>query len=234
MNQLLVIEDDAEHPREPGRLLRRSSSGTCSACETWSPRPAAALAEQPVSTWCLLDLRLPDGDGLDVLRSMRKRSGDKTPVIVLTAHGETEQRVLGLQTRCRRLRRQAVQRARARRPHPGGAAPRRAADPTSLRARRRQTIDIWPPIASRARRATCYRLLPKEAELLAHLLRHAGPGVLSRDDLLSRRMGATTPTPTTRTVDTHVFQLRKKIEDDPSNPRLLHTVHGVGYVLRGD
>ena len=73
-------------------------------------------------------------------------------------------------------------------------------------------------------------LKPKEADLLAHLLRHRGR-TQSRDDLL-RAVWGHDATPTTRTVDTHVFQLRKMLEDDPSRPRLLHTLHGVGYVLR--
>ena len=75
-----------------------------------------------------------------------------------------------------------------------------------------------------------FRLLPKEAELLAHLLRHRGQA-LSRDDLL-RAVWGYDATPTTRTVDTHVFQLRQKLEADPAHPRLLLTVHGVGYRLQ--
>ena len=76
-----------------------------------------------------------------------------------------------------------------------------------------------------------FRLLPKEAELLAHLLRHRGQAC-SREDLL-RAVWGYDATPTTRTVDTHVFQLRKKVERDPKQPEWLLTVHGVGYRLRG-
>lgn len=74
------------------------------------------------------------------------------------------------------------------------------------------------------------RLLPKEAELLSHLLRHRGQAC-TRDDLL-RAVWGYDATPTTRTVDTHIFQLRQKLEQDPSKPKWLLTVHGVGYRLR--
>ena len=74
-----------------------------------------------------------------------------------------------------------------------------------------------------------FRLLPKEAELLGHLLRHCGQ-TCSREELL-RAVWGYDATPTTRTVDTHVFQLRQKLERDPAHPELLLTVHGIGYRL---
>jgi DNA-binding response OmpR family regulator len=80
------------------------------------------------------------------------------------------------------------------------------------------------------RGGTSFRLLPKEAELLAHLIRHRGRAQ-SREELL-RAVWGYDATPTTRTVDTHVFQLRQKLEVDPAEPRLLRTVHGVGYLLQ--
>jgi DNA-binding response OmpR family regulator len=76
---------------------------------------------------------------------------------------------------------------------------------------------------------TNIRLLPKEAELLAYLLRHRGQA-LSRDELL-RAVWGYDATPTTRTVDTHVFQLRQKLEVDPAHAAVLRTVHGKGYRL---
>ncbi len=79
------------------------------------------------------------------------------------------------------------------------------------------------------RHGATVRLLPKEAELLTHLLRHRG-ATCSRDDLL-RAVWGYDATPTTRTVDTHMFQLRQKIENDPAQPQVLLTVHGVGYRL---
>ena len=70
----------------------------------------------------------------------------------------------------------------------------------------------------------------RRGALLCDLLQHRGQAC-SRDDLL-RAVWGYDATPTTRTVDTHVFQLRKKIERDPARPQWLVTVHGVGYRLK--
>jgi len=73
------------------------------------------------------------------------------------------------------------------------------------------------------------RLVAKEAELLGFLLSHAG--VTFRRDQLLREVLGHDALSTTRTVDTHVFQLRRKLEEQPDCPRYLLTVHGVGYRL---
>ncbi|MFN3243898.1 MAG: response regulator transcription factor [Planctomycetota bacterium] len=222
MDQLLVVEDDASI---------RESLVDYFVGRGWHVRGCAtiadadgALAEQRFHM-VLLDLRLPDGDGLDVLRALR-RGGDKTPVIVLTAHGETEQRVLGLQTGADDyvVKPFSVHELDAR----IQAVQRRVEQPSASLRLGDAEIDI---AGHRVLRANAeHRLLPKEAELLAHLLRHRGQAC-SRDDLL-RAVWGYDATPTTRTVDTHVFQLRKKIERDPKAPAWLLTVHGVGYRLR--
>jgi DNA-binding response OmpR family regulator len=80
-----------------------------------------------------------------------------------------------------------------------------------------------------ARGQATHRLVQKEAELLAFLLRHRGRTV-SRKDLLREVWGFDRAT-STRTVDTHVFTLRKKLEEDPSRPHHLVTIHGKGYRL---
>jgi DNA-binding response OmpR family regulator len=173
----------------------------------------------------LLDLRLPDGDGLDVLRSMRK-AGDRTPVIVLTARGEVEQRVLGLQLGADDylVKPFSVHELDARMQ----AVQRRAAQPSAALQLGEAEVDLAGHQLRRDGHE--HRLLPKEAELLAHLLRHRGQAC-SREDLL-RAVWGYDATPTTRTVDTHVFQLRQKLERDPAHPEWLLTVHGVGYRLR--
>jgi DNA-binding response OmpR family regulator len=74
-----------------------------------------------------------------------------------------------------------------------------------------------------------HRLLQKEAELLEFLLRHAGKA-FGRGELL-REVWGYEETPTTRTIDTHVFQLRQKLEPQPESPVHLLTVRGVGYRL---
>lgn len=222
MNQLLVVEDD-QSIRESLVDFFRGRDWLVHAC---SGRLEAthALSKQRFHM-VLLDLRLPDGDGLDVLRSMRK-AGDRTPVIVLTARGEVEQRVLGLQLGADDylVKPFSVHELDARMQ----AVQRRAAQPAATLQLGAAEVDLAGHQLRRDGHE--HRLLPKEAELLAHLLRHRGQAC-SREDLL-RAVWGYDATPTTRTVDTHVFQLRQKLERDPAHPEWLLTVHGVGYRLR--
>ncbi|MEQ1634450.1 MAG: response regulator transcription factor [Planctomycetota bacterium] len=221
MNQLLVVEDDASI---------RESLVDFFAGREWFVRAASsrseadALLQQQRFDMVLLDLRLPDGEGLDVLRALRKR-GDKTPVIVLTARGEVQQRVLGLQVGADDyvVKPFSVHELDAR----IQAVQRRAEQPTTTLRLGDAELDLAGHLVRRDGRE--HRLLPKEAELLAHLLRHRGRAQ-SREDLL-RAVWGYDAAPTTRTVDTHVFQLRQKLEKDPSTPRWLKTVHGKGYLL---
>jgi DNA-binding response OmpR family regulator len=222
VNQLLVIEDDPSI-RESLVDFFRGREWLVHAC---ADRAAAqrALGEQRFHM-VLLDLRLPDGDGLDVLRALRK-GGDQTPVIVLTARGEVDQRVLGLQIGADDyvIKPFSVHELDARMQ----AVQRRAQQPAARIRLGGAEIDLAGHAVHRG--GTEFRLLPKEAELLAFLLRHRGQ-TCSRDDLL-RAVWGYDATPTTRTVDTHVFQLRQKIEPDPAHPEFLLTVHSVGYRLR--
>jgi two-component system, OmpR family, response regulator ResD len=170
----------------------------------------------------LLDLRLPDGDGLDVLRDKRRR-GDRTPVIVLTARGAEEERVRGLRAGADDyvVKPFSVYELLAR----VEAVLRRTGEPPS--AVRIGDAEVDFDRLSVRRGAAEHRLAQKEAELLAHLVRHPGRA-FRRADLL-REVWGYDAAPTTRTIDTHVFQLRKKIEADPDAPSHLVTVFGVGY-----
>jgi DNA-binding response OmpR family regulator len=221
VNHLLVIEDDASI-RESLVDYFHSRAWLVAACA--DARSAARALAQQRFQMVLLDLRLPDGDGLDVLRSLRK-AGDKTPVIVLTARGEVAQRVLGLQLGADDyvVKPFSVHELDAR----VQAVQRRAEQPAATLRVGDAEVDLAGHCGRRGEHT--FRLLPKEAELLAHLLRHRGR-TQSRDDLL-RAVWGHDALPTTRTVDTHVFQLRQKLEADPAQPRLLLTVHGVGYRL---
>ena len=221
MNQLLVVEDDASI-RESLVDFFRGREWLVTPCAS-AREAGAALAAQRFHM-VLLDLRLPDGDGLDVLRTLRQ-GGDKTPVIVLTARGEVGQRVRGLQLGADDyvVKPFSVHELDAR----IQAVQRRAEQPAAVLRLGDAEVDL---AGHRVRRGDVEaRLLPKETELLAHLLRHRGQAC-TRDELL-RAVWGYDATPTTRTVDTHVFQLRQKLEADPGAPRLLRTVHGVGYVL---
>lgn len=222
MNQLLVVEDDVSISESLVDFFT-GREWLVQACETVAGAEAA-LKEQRFHM-ILLDLRLPDGSGLDVLRRLR-RSGDKTPVIVLTAHGETDQRVQGLQAGADDyvVKPFSVHELDAR----IQAVQRRVEQPAATLQLGSATIDLAGHTVTADDHEQ--RLLPREAELLSHLLRHRGQAC-TREDLL-RAVWGYDATPTTRTVDTHVFQLRKKIEQDPASPQWLVTVHGVGYRLR--
>jgi DNA-binding response OmpR family regulator len=222
VNHLLVVEDD-HSIRESLADFFSGRDWLVTACIDVAS--AERALRQQRFAMVLLDLRLPDGDGLDVLRALR-RAGDKTPVIVLTARGEVDQRVLGLSVGADDyvVKPFSVHELDAR----IQAVQRRAEQPSTALQLGDAQIDLGAHTVRRAGQE--HRLLPKEVELLAHLLRHRGRAC-SREDLL-RSVWGYDATPTTRTVDTHVFQLRQKLERDPANPDWLLTVHGVGYRLR--
>ena len=171
----------------------------------------------------LLDLRLPDIDGLDVCRRLRERS--RVPIIVLTARGEEADRVVGLELGADDYvvkpygLRELIARIRAvmRR----AAALGEAGEP--LRVGELE-------VDERARRATLdgreLELTPKEFELLAALARDPG-AAMSRQRLLAE-VWQTSWYGSSKTIDVHVAALRRKLGD----PGWIETVRGVGFRLR--
>jgi DNA-binding response OmpR family regulator len=177
----------------------------------------------------LLDLALPDGDGRDVCRELRRESG--VPIVMLTARGTETDRVVGLELGADDYVvkpfsvAEVVARIRAvlRRTH-GAAAPQ----PDVVRIGGLE-VDVG------ARRAVLdgreLELRRKEFDLLARLVRDAGR-VVTREQLMAdvwdeNWFGST------KTLDVHVGWLRAKLGDDPSAPRFLHTVRGVGFRFTG-
>ena len=175
----------------------------------------------------LLDLSLPDGDGRDICRQLRRDSD--VPIIMVTASGTRDRPRRRARARRRRLRRQAVRDRRGGRADPRRAPPRPRAsseDPPrfissdlriDLGARR-----VW--LADRE-----LELTRKEFDLLARLARDAGR-VVTRETLMSdvwdlNWFGST------KTLDVHIAWLRRKLGDDPSDPTYIHTVRGVGFRL---
>lgn len=177
----------------------------------------------------LLDVMLPKRDGFSVLRAMRE---DRlaSAVIVLSARGEELDRVQGFEygaddyvvkpfsTRELLLRIHAVLR-RADGDAPGVVTPNG----------RVRVGSAWVDFAGYnvERDGVRTGLSRRELDLLRYFLAHPGQ-VLDRARLLDDVWGSE-EFPTTRTVDMHVLKLRRKIEGDPENPRLIQTVHGVGY-----
>jgi DNA-binding response OmpR family regulator len=178
----------------------------------------------------VLDLMLPVMSGTEVLRVIRRES--EVPVLVLTARGSEVDKVVGLElgaddyvTKPFSLRElQARIRGILRRGERAAQQPA-AADMVQVG---RATVDL---AGHRLLRDGEVRpIKPKAFDLLAFLVRHQGQ-VFSREQLLADVWGYDYAGET-RTVDVHVHWLRSEIEVDPTQPRVLETVRGVGYVLR--
>ncbi|MCB1906702.1 MAG: response regulator transcription factor [Rhodocyclaceae bacterium] len=177
----------------------------------------------------VLDLSLPDGDGLDLCRELR-RTDASLPILMLTARATEHERVQGLETGADDyltkpfgvLELQARVRALLRRAalaEPGGGE---------------QAIEIPPLRLDPARREVCrgertLDLTATEFDLLLFLARRPGI-VFSRQQLLSEVWGYHHQG-YEHTVNSHVNRLRAKIEQDPTRPQLIRTVWGVGYKL---
>jgi DNA-binding response OmpR family regulator len=173
----------------------------------------------------LLDLMLPDADGLDVCRRIRSES--RVPVIMVTARGDTTDRVVGLELGADDYLskpfdpRELLARIRAvlrRREQGEGAAPLRFGRLEIDRDARRVRLD-----------AQDRPLTGRQFDLLVAMAERAGR-VLSRDQLIDL-VGADGGATIDRAIDVHVVKIRAAIEDDPRHPRRLLTVRGAGYVF---
>ena len=187
-------------------------------------REALFIARQEKPDLIVLDLMMPEMDGYEFMRLHRKER--ETPIILLTARVEDSDKVLGLELGADDYvtkpfsPRELTARVRAVLRRAGQAAPEpdllRAADVTLDRAG--HTVRVGERMAD---------LTPSEFDLLATLM--SAPGrAFSRLELLDRLQG-TTYEGYERTIDVHVKNLRAKIEPDPSKPRYVETVYGVGY-----
>ncbi len=173
----------------------------------------------------VLDLKLPRMDGLEVLRRIRA-AGNSTPVVVVTARGEEAQRIEGLQAGADDYLVKPFSLAEL---HARIEAVVRRVEGRFGAAMRLGDAEIDLPGLEVRRGGEVFRLKPREADLLRLLLERAGE-VLDRATILKEVWGYDR-FPTTRTVDTHVFSLRRKLEANPEEPVHLLTVHGVGYRL---
>lgn len=225
--RILVVEDDPEIAQLVALHLRDLG------CEVEPvPDGRTALSRLSSGSWDLvvLDLMLPDLDGLEVCKAIRAR-GDYLPVLMLTARTSELDRVLGLElgaddyltkpfsvrelvARVKALFRRVDALGRPRRPEPGEAVEAfgLVLDPE----KRRVTV-----------RGRTVHLTAKEFDLLHLLARHPGR-VYSRAQLLDRVWGYGHDG-YEHTVNAHINRLRAKLEEDPTHPRYVLTVWGVGY-----
>jgi DNA-binding response OmpR family regulator len=179
----------------------------------------------------MLDLMLPGMDGYRVLKTLRE-GGSDVPVLILTARGEEADKVLGFRLGaddyvtkpCGVLELLARVGALLRRS--------RLADKNNVTAdtlERFGLVEINPASRTVTKEGTPVALSPKEFDLLLALVRRRG-AVASRVELLREVWGHRVEV-MTRTVDIHIAELRRKLEDDPSQPRHILTVWKAGYRL---
>lgn len=181
----------------------------------------------------VLDLMLPGASGFDVLRRMR-RDGIHSPVLILTARDEESDVVLGFESGADDYvtkpfsTAELVARVRALLRRLGGTGT--AGGAADRRIERFGAIEIDTATRTVLRSGTQVPLAPREYDLLLALVRRRG-GVATRAELLGEVWQWENTDVTTRTVDIHVAELRRKLEHDPAAPRHLLTVRKVGYRL---
>jgi two-component system alkaline phosphatase synthesis response regulator PhoP len=222
--KILVVDDEAEIVRLVRAYLERAGFAVVTASEG---REALAVFRHERPNLVVLDLNLPGLDGLDVCRAMRRDSD--VPIIMLTARLEETDRLIGLELGADDYvvkpfsPREIVARVRAVLRRAEAAPPR----PEVVSAAG-VTLNLTQHTASADGRPL--DLTTTEFDLLALLVEHPGQ-VFTRLQLLDRTQG-TAYEGYERTIDVHIKNLRKKLGDDPQNPRFIETVRGIGYRFR--
>jgi DNA-binding response OmpR family regulator len=222
--RILLIEDEESISEPLARALAREGFDVAVAATAAEGRERFRDQNPDL---VLLDVMLPDGDGRDVLREIRRTS--RTPVVMLTARGEELDRVLGLElgaddyvtkpfsaAELAARVRAVLRRVDVAAPLDDGGGVLEVGD---------VHMDLARHEATRA--GAPLELTVKEFELLRMLLEHAGR-VVKREQLI-REVWDTSWFGSTKTLDVHVSALRRKLGDDPADPRYLHTVRGVGF-----
>lgn len=224
MNRVLIVEDDPSMAaalrdgfESEGYEVRLADDGAS----------GLRAADSDPPDLLILDVMLPRMSGLDVCRKLRQQ-GSRLPIIMLTARSQEIDKVIGLRAgaddyvskpfgflellaRVEALLRRAS-------PHASNVM---------------QFGDVYLDLEKREvhKNGKQLDLSPREFRLLAYLVDHRGE-VVERQTLLDAVWGYQ-EAPLTRTVDMHVAKLRRKLEDDPANPRLIITVHRAGYRFAG-
>jgi two-component system, OmpR family, response regulator RegX3 len=219
--RILFVEDERSISEPFAKALTREGFEPTVAA---TAADALTLAEEIDPGLVLLDLNLPDGDGRDVARELRRR-GD-VPILMLTARGSEMDRVVGLELGADDYvvkpfsSAEVIARIRAvlRRASRAGARD----EPTTI-----GDLELDPGMRTATLEGRELDLTRKEFDLLVRLARDA-PNVVTREDLIAdvwdqNWFGST------KTLDVHVGTLRRKLGEDTA---LVHTVRGVGFALR--
>jgi two-component system, OmpR family, KDP operon response regulator KdpE len=223
---ILVVEDEPQMRRflrtaltaRPFRLL-----------EATTVSEATLMITSHTPELVLLDLGLPDGDGIELVRTLRTWS--RVPILVISARGREADKVEALDAGAddyltkpfglaELLARMRVALRHAREVGPGAAEPVVTVGPLTIDLDRREVTRAGVPV----------RLTPTEFRMLAFLARHAGR-IVTHGQILKEVWGGSAAAEPHH-VRVHMADLRKKIEDDPARPKLLVTELGVGYRLR--
>ena len=238
MQRLLMIEDDARLAGMVADYLAAAGFAVDHAPDATRGLDALAVPPQALPDLVILDLMLPDLDGLEVCRRLRALPGEagRVPVLMLTAKGDPMDRIIGLEVGADDYLpkpfepRELLARIRAilrRRPAPSadatvdpqaGEPPLRFGSLEIARAGRRVTV------GGQSASLTAYQF-----DLLLALAGRAGR-VLTRDQIMEVVRGRELEA-FDRSIDVHMGRIRAAIEVDPKNPRRILTVRGVGYVF---
>jgi DNA-binding response OmpR family regulator len=227
MSRILIVEDDAALLRGLSLNLELEGHGVLAAEDGAA---GYALLQQERPDLVILDILLPKLSGFEFCRRARAEGID-VPILMLTARTAEADRVRGLNlgaddyvakpfslleliARVRSLLRRAQKR------QAGALLDELQFDDVIVDFRKHEVVKAGRPV----------ELARKELALLRLLASHEGE-VLTRDELLDQVWGYES-SPTSRTVDNHIAKLRAKLEDAPSEPRHLITVHGSGYKWR--
>lgn len=222
---ILIVDDEPALREALTYSLSREGYAVSSAATS---AEALAKVDRQMPNFIVLDLGLPDADGLELCRKVRSRSS--VPILMLTARQSEVDKIVGLEmggddymTKPFSMR-ELLARIKAilRRSSQGA------------NAAQMDTIEFGETVIDRLAHRVTHRgeeitLTPLEFEMLSFLAENRGI-VFSRETLLDRVWKYSYPEGS-RTVDVHMRWLRQKIEDDPARPKILLTVRGVGYKL---
>jgi two-component system, OmpR family, phosphate regulon response regulator OmpR len=224
---ILVVEDDARLRGQLSRYLSDNGFRVSTAGDAAAARDQLRFLHPDLM---VLDVMMPGESGLDLTESLRREEND-LPVLLLTARGAPEDRIAGFEAGADDYLPKPFEpkelllriRAMLRRVPPPAPASTEAAGPTQLG-------DLtYDPHRGELRGPTgTIRLTGGEAALLTALARRPNE-ILSREDIVEA-LGMDDSGE--RAIDVQVTRLRRKIENDPREPRFLHTARGRGYVLK--
>jgi len=227
--RILVIDDDREIIRLLKSYLEQSGFTVLTA---YNGQAGLQLMRSEQPTLVLLDLMLPDQDGYDLTRQARSEARLKAiPIIMLTARVEDMDKIIGLELGADDYitkpfnPREVVARVRS--------VLRRAADARTPE----YSINSGPLALNPAQHQLTLNGLPVELTPTEFKLLHSlmdNPGyAFTRSELVEKLFGYDHES-LERTIDSHIKNIRRKIEPDPTNPTYIQTVYGIGYRFNGD